>query len=209
MGSTGDPSGESSLAPCGPVTSSRKRGAGRKGAPATQQDICPALSDLHNAQYRSLFRLAVLLTGNADAAEAVVLDSFAALSRLRKRPQTEDDALPHLAATAGGPVTAGQASLGRQEAAPGRGRGRLLHRHSARCTAARRLGRDPGSAQAANRPAGSDRAHSLPGPQPRAGRRGRCAWMKSAMITRGSRRSGRWPSCEPPLPALSRRLRIP
>jgi len=48
-----------------------------------------------------------------------VLDSFAALSRLRKRPQTEDDALPHLAATAGGPVTAGQASLGRQEAAPG------------------------------------------------------------------------------------------
>jgi hypothetical protein len=63
MGSTGDPSGESSLAPCGPVTSSRKRGAGRKGAPATQQDICPALSDLYNAQYRSLFRLAVLLTG--------------------------------------------------------------------------------------------------------------------------------------------------
>src|ERR1700724_4172991 len=63
MGSTGDPSGESSLAPCGPVTSSRKRGAGRKGAPATQQDICPALSDLYNPQYRSLFRLAVLLTG--------------------------------------------------------------------------------------------------------------------------------------------------
>jgi hypothetical protein len=75
MGSAGDPSGESSLAPCGPVTSSRKRGAGRKGAAATQQDICPALSDLYNAQYQSLFRLAVA-DGNADAAEAVVLDSF-------------------------------------------------------------------------------------------------------------------------------------
>ena len=93
MGSTGDPGGESSLAPCGPVTSSRKRKAGEKGAPATH-DICPALSDLYHAQYQSLFRLAVLLTGNADAAEAVVLDSFAALYRLRKRPQTED-ALPH------------------------------------------------------------------------------------------------------------------
>jgi len=51
---------------------------------------------LYHAQYRSLFRLAVLLTGDAGAAEAVVLDSFAALYRLRRRPQTEDDALPHL-----------------------------------------------------------------------------------------------------------------
>jgi DNA-directed RNA polymerase specialized sigma24 family protein len=89
-------SGEPSPAPCGPVASLRRRGGERKGAPATQQDICPALSDLYHAQYRSLFRLAVLLTGDADAAEAVVLDSFAALCRLRKRPQTEDDALPHL-----------------------------------------------------------------------------------------------------------------
>jgi hypothetical protein len=174
MGSTGDPSGESSLAPCGPVTSSRKRGAGRKGAPATQQAICPALSDSYNPQYRSLFRLAVLLTGDADAAEAVVLDSSCRVVRLRKRPQTEDDALPHPRRLLGGPVTAGPASpsLGRQLAAPGRGRGRLLHRHSVRGTAARTLGRDPGSAQAANQPAGSDRAHSLPGPRLRAGRRG-------------------------------------
>jgi DNA-directed RNA polymerase specialized sigma24 family protein len=78
------------------VTSSRKRGAGRKGAPAMQQDICRALSDLYHEQYRSLFRLAVLLTGDADAAEVVVVDSFAALYRLRKRPQKEDDALPYL-----------------------------------------------------------------------------------------------------------------
>jgi DNA-directed RNA polymerase specialized sigma24 family protein len=96
MGSTGDPSGESSLALCGPVTSSRTRGAGRKGAPVTQQDICLALPDLYHAQYRSLFRLAVLLTGDADTAETVVLGSFAALYRRRKRPRTEDDALPQL-----------------------------------------------------------------------------------------------------------------
>ena len=51
------------------------------GAPATQPDVCPALSDLYHAQYRSLFRLAVLLTGDADAAEAVVLDSFSASQR--------------------------------------------------------------------------------------------------------------------------------
>jgi DNA-directed RNA polymerase specialized sigma24 family protein len=96
MGSTGEPSGEPSLAPSSPETSLRKHGAGRKGVPGTQPDICPALSDLYHAQYRSLFRLAVLLTGDADAAEAVVVDSFAALYRPRKRPHTEGDALPHL-----------------------------------------------------------------------------------------------------------------
>jgi hypothetical protein len=95
MGSTGDPSGGSSLALYGPVTSSRKRGAGRKAAPA-MHDICPALSVMYHAQYRSPFRLAGSLTGDADAAEAAVLDSFAALYRPRKRPQTEDDASPHL-----------------------------------------------------------------------------------------------------------------
>jgi hypothetical protein len=48
MGSNGDPCGEPSLALCGPVTSSPKRGAERKGAPATH-DICPALSGLRHA----------------------------------------------------------------------------------------------------------------------------------------------------------------
>jgi hypothetical protein len=62
MGSTGNPGGEPSLAPRGPVTPSPKRGAGRKGAPATH-DICPARHDLYHAQYQSLFRLAVLLPG--------------------------------------------------------------------------------------------------------------------------------------------------
>jgi len=95
MGSTGDPRGESSLAPYGPVTSSRKHGAARKAGPAIH-DICPARSVICRVQYRSLVRLAVLLTGDAGAAEAVVLDSFAALHCPRNRPQTKDDALPHL-----------------------------------------------------------------------------------------------------------------
>jgi hypothetical protein len=103
MGSTGDPSGESSLAPCGPVTSSRKRGAGRKGAPATQQDTCPALSDLYNPQYRSLFRLAVLLTGDADAAEAVVLDSSCRVVPPAEAPADRGRRLAAPAATAGWP----------------------------------------------------------------------------------------------------------
>jgi hypothetical protein len=122
---------------------------------------------------------------------------LAAWSRLRKRPQTEDDALPHPRRLLGGPVTAGQASpsLGRQLAAPGRGRGRLLHRHSARGTAARTLSRDPGSAQAANQPAGSDRAHSLPGPRLRAGRRDHAGEPGHAATLPGRGRSAPKPFC--------------
>ena len=78
-------SGEPSPARCGPVASLRRRGGECKGAPATKQDICPALSDFYHAQYRSLFRLVVLLTGDADAAEAVVLDSFPAISQYQPR----------------------------------------------------------------------------------------------------------------------------
>jgi hypothetical protein len=194
MGSTGDPSGESRLAPSGPVTAPRKRGAGRNGAPATH-DICRALSDLYHVQYRSLFRLAVLLTGNADATEAVALDSFAALYRLRKRPQTEDDTLPHLRR-----LLVARSRLARHhrlwdgsQAAPRGGGAAWLHRHSAQGTAARRLGRDPGSAQAANRPPGSHRAHSLPGPQPRAGRLGHVAGPATgARRARGGCCRSRW-----------------
>jgi hypothetical protein len=69
MGSTGDPNCEPSPVRRGPVASSRRRGGGRKDAPAAQPDVCPALPDLYHAQYRSLFRLAVLPTGDADAAE--------------------------------------------------------------------------------------------------------------------------------------------
>jgi DNA-directed RNA polymerase specialized sigma24 family protein len=96
MGNTGDPSGGSSLAPRGPVASPRNRGAGPKGVPAAREDIWGSLPELYDKQYRSLFRLALLLTGDPDAAEAVVVDCFAAWCRLRKRPQAEDGALPYL-----------------------------------------------------------------------------------------------------------------
>src|SRR5215831_8913216 len=96
MGSTGDPSGGSSLAPCGPMAPPRNRKAGRKGVPAMREDIWGSLPELYHKQYRSLFRLALLLTGDPDAAEAVVVDCFAAWCRPRKRPQAEDDALPYL-----------------------------------------------------------------------------------------------------------------
>jgi hypothetical protein len=95
MGSTSDSSGESSPALYTPVTSSLNRGAARKAAPAVH-DICSALSVLYHAQYRSRFPLAVLPSGDAGAAEAVVPDSSTTLYRPRKRQQTGDDALPRL-----------------------------------------------------------------------------------------------------------------
>lgn len=141
MGSTGDPSGEPSLAPCGPLTPSRKRGAGRKSAPATQPYIRPALSDLYHAQYRSLFRLAVLLTGVDGPRKrwcGTPLRRCIACGSARRRRTTR-------CRTCGDcwwPVTAGQASsLGRQQAAPGGGGAVWLH--CARSSAARRLGCDP------------------------------------------------------------------
>jgi hypothetical protein len=91
MGSTGDPRGESSLALYGPVTSSCKRGAGRKVAPA-RHDIRPALSVIDHAQHRSLFRLAVLLTGDADAAERWCWTPLPRCTARGSPPQTRDDA---------------------------------------------------------------------------------------------------------------------
>jgi len=172
MGSTGDPSGEPSLAPCGPLTPSRKRGAGRKIAPATQPYIRPALSDLYHAQYRSLFRLAVLLTGVDGPAEAVVRDSLAALYRLRKRPQTEDDAVPYLRR-----LLVARSRLARHHLWDGSRRPPAGAGPSGCTGTAHEALRPEGSAVtqlcAGCQPAsGSDRAHSLPGPQSRAGRRG-------------------------------------
>jgi hypothetical protein len=63
-------------------------------------------------------RLAVLLIGDAYTADAVVLDSFAALHRLRKRPQPEDDDLPHLRRLVARSRLAASPSMGRQQAAP-------------------------------------------------------------------------------------------
>ncbi len=156
-----------------PAAHSRRRANAERGgraAPATQPYIRPALSDLYHAQYRSLFRQAVLLTGVDGPAEAVVRDSVAALYRLRKRPQTEDDAVPYLrrllVAGHGWPgIISGTAAGGPPAGAGPSG-----------CTAHEAL-RPEGSAVtqlcAGCQPAsGSDRAHSLPGPQSRAGRRG-------------------------------------
>lgn len=97
MGRTGTTNGEPGLArdgtaprphgqhsgPPGPVRSGPARGA------------CPALADLYHTHYRSLLRLATLLTGDASIAEAVVVDSFVALHRLRKN-LLAGDALPSL-----------------------------------------------------------------------------------------------------------------
>lgn len=88
--------GDSSLASRGKVTSWLGGGAGSRGAPVARRDIGPPLADLYEARYPSLYRPAVLLTCDADVAEAVVPDCFAALYRLRRRPQTESDAMAYL-----------------------------------------------------------------------------------------------------------------
>jgi len=60
----------------------------------TEQEPCPALAELFHLHYRSLFRLAALLTGDTGTAQAVVLDAFAALGRPRKG--TYENGLPWL-----------------------------------------------------------------------------------------------------------------
>ena len=66
--------GEPSPARCGPVTSLRWRGGERKDAPghAAGQAYADSVGLCH-AQYRLLFRLAVFLTGDADAAQTTFL----------------------------------------------------------------------------------------------------------------------------------------
>ena len=73
----------------------------RKGAPAAQPGHLPALSDLYHAQYWSLFRLALLLTGDADTAEPWCWTPLPRCTRPRKHRSGEQRATA-LAATAGG-----------------------------------------------------------------------------------------------------------
>lgn len=107
MGDTGKPNGEPGLTPDGAAQRSRWRkkeqaGAAESGAEqgaaegGAEQAACPALADVYRTHYRSLIRLAALLTGDTSAAEAVVVDSFVALERTRKGLRTPDDALPYL-----------------------------------------------------------------------------------------------------------------
>ncbi len=72
MDSTGDPERESSARRCGPAASSRMRGGERKGAPATQPDVCPALSDRYHARLPVTVPAAGLPTGDGYAAAAVL-----------------------------------------------------------------------------------------------------------------------------------------
>jgi DNA-directed RNA polymerase specialized sigma24 family protein len=60
------------------------------------QEVCPALADLYHAHYRSLCRLAALLTADTRTAETVVQDSFVALHRLGGRMDTSEANLPYL-----------------------------------------------------------------------------------------------------------------
>jgi RNA polymerase sigma factor (sigma-70 family) len=107
MGDTGKPNGEPGLTPDDAAQRPRWRkkeqagaaetGAGQEATESgTEQAACPPLADVYRTHYRSLIRLAALLTGDTSAAEAVVVDSFVALERTRKDLLTPDDALPYL-----------------------------------------------------------------------------------------------------------------
>jgi DNA-directed RNA polymerase specialized sigma24 family protein len=106
MGITGTPHGDHKTASS---QGKADRGAGEPGEAAGEPgeaagepgepeagEVSQVLADLYHAQYRSLLRLAALLTGDAYCAETVVRDAFVALHRLRKRLRPREDALPQL-----------------------------------------------------------------------------------------------------------------
>ena len=98
MGSTGKSDGGPGPASEGAVPRPRWRRKGQAGAApgSAMRQACPALADLYDTHHRSLIRLAALLTGDRDAAEQVVEDSFVALDRTRKTLRACDDVLPYL-----------------------------------------------------------------------------------------------------------------
>jgi DNA-directed RNA polymerase specialized sigma24 family protein len=98
MGNTGTTNGEPGLAR---DAAAPRAHAPESGPPGASQGgpvpgACPALADLYHAHYRSLTRLATLLTGDPRTAEAVVVDSYVALHRLRKNLRERNDAVPYL-----------------------------------------------------------------------------------------------------------------
>jgi threonine dehydrogenase-like Zn-dependent dehydrogenase len=98
MGSTGDPSGQSGLAPRGSVTSPRREAGGRVLQPrTTSARLCPVCTR-RRTSHCSGWR--VLLTANADAAEAAVPGSFAATYPPAEAP-ADGGRLAAPAATAG------------------------------------------------------------------------------------------------------------
>lgn len=72
--------------------SGRGPGVGPRLAPA-QLDADQEVSALYAAQYRSVVRLAVLLTGDVGAAEEVAQDSFIAMHAAWRRLRDRDQAL--------------------------------------------------------------------------------------------------------------------
>lgn len=98
MGHADNSDGEPSLERAGDTTPqpSSESVSGANAQRSSERETCPLLTDLYDRHYRSLFRLAALLTGDAATAEAVVRDSFVTLQRLGKRMGTADEALPHL-----------------------------------------------------------------------------------------------------------------
>lgn len=98
MGNTGSTNGEPVLAPDGAAPRAHAPEGGplgaRQGGPVP--GAYPALADLYRAHYRSLTRLATLLTGDPGTAEAVVVDSYVALHRLLKNLRARNDAVPYL-----------------------------------------------------------------------------------------------------------------
>src|SRR5260370_35475948 len=98
MGDTGKSTGEPGEAPDNGAVLPRWRRRGQPGAAqaGAEQDCSPALTDLYHTHYRSLIRLAALLTGDTGIAEAVVVDAFVALHDARKTLRTCDEALPYL-----------------------------------------------------------------------------------------------------------------
>jgi DNA-directed RNA polymerase specialized sigma24 family protein len=90
MGDIGTSGGETCEAPGGGTP--RRHGRRRE----REQDAGLRLAELYHLHYRSLFRLAALLTGDTGSAEEVVQDSFTTLQRLRNPPETCDAALARL-----------------------------------------------------------------------------------------------------------------
>jgi DNA-directed RNA polymerase specialized sigma24 family protein len=97
MGDTGGPNGEPRPPDAGAARSRWwKQGPGQGAEGGTGRLACPSLDALYGSHYRSLFRLAALLTCDTRSAESVVQDSFAALHRLRKTQNADEGGLARL-----------------------------------------------------------------------------------------------------------------
>lgn len=95
---TGRPAGVPSVALDSAFPRPRGEGPRRTDATRTgaERDAWPALADLYDRHYGSLFRAAALLTGDSGTADVVAVESFVALSRLRTFSRAPEQGLPCL-----------------------------------------------------------------------------------------------------------------